>query len=172
MTLLDRINARPLPFATLLGIEFISAEPDGVMARMLVKPEFCTLGGVAHGGTIMSFADTLAGAAAFINLPDGAKGNDDAREQNELHRRGAGRLDPGRPLHARASRPPHFDLADTRRGRRRQACRARDADADDAVAASLGVDEDGEASLRALPARIFKRPGGRPSPTKHTSQLS
>ena len=74
MTLLDRINAHPLPFATLLGIEFISAEPGGVMARMLVKPEFCTLGGVAHGGTIMSFADSLAGAAAFINLPDGAKG--------------------------------------------------------------------------------------------------
>ena len=74
MTLLDRINAHPLPFATLLGIEFISAEPDGVAARMLVKPEFCTLGGVAHGGAIMSFADTLGGAAAFVTLPDGAKG--------------------------------------------------------------------------------------------------
>ena len=74
MTLLDRINAHSLPFATLLGIEFISAEPNGVVAHMLVKPEFCTLGGVAHGGTIMSFADSLAGAAAFINLPDGAKG--------------------------------------------------------------------------------------------------
>ena len=74
MTLLDRINAHPLPFATLLGIEFISAEPDGVAARMLVRPEFCTLGGVAHGGAIMSFADTLGGAAAFVNLPDGAKG--------------------------------------------------------------------------------------------------
>jgi 1,4-dihydroxy-2-naphthoyl-CoA hydrolase len=74
MTLLDRINAHPLPFATLLGIEFITAEPDGVVARMLVKAEFCTLGGVAHGGAIMSFADTLGGAAAFVNLPDGAKG--------------------------------------------------------------------------------------------------
>ena len=74
MTLLDRINAHPLPFATLLGIEFISAGPDGVAARMLVKPEFCTLGGVAHGGAIISFADTLGGAAAFVNLPDGAKG--------------------------------------------------------------------------------------------------
>jgi 1,4-dihydroxy-2-naphthoyl-CoA hydrolase len=74
MTLLDRINAHPLPFATLLGIEFISADPDGVAARMVVKPEFCTLGGVAHGGAIMSFADTLGGAAAFVNLPAGAKG--------------------------------------------------------------------------------------------------
>jgi 1,4-dihydroxy-2-naphthoyl-CoA hydrolase len=74
MTLLDRINAHPLPFATLLGIEFISADPDGVAARIVVKPEFCTLGGVAHGGAIMSFADTLGGAAAFVNLPAGAKG--------------------------------------------------------------------------------------------------
>ena len=74
MTLLDRIIAHPLPFATLLAVEFISAEPDSVAARMLVKPEFCTLGGVAHGGTIMSFADTLGGAAAFANLPEGAKG--------------------------------------------------------------------------------------------------
>jgi 1,4-dihydroxy-2-naphthoyl-CoA hydrolase len=74
MSLLDRINAHPLPFATLLEIEFISAEPDSVAARMLVKPEFCTLGGIAHGGAIMSFADTLAGAAAFVNLPPGAKG--------------------------------------------------------------------------------------------------
>ncbi len=74
MTLLARIIAHPLPFATLLGIEYISAEPNGVAARMLVKPEFCTLGGVAHGGAIMSFADTLAGAAAFVNLPDGAQG--------------------------------------------------------------------------------------------------
>ena len=74
MTLLDRINAHPLPFATLLGIEFINAEPDSFAARMLVKPEFCTLGGVAHGGAIMSFADTLGGAAAFANLAAEAKG--------------------------------------------------------------------------------------------------
>ncbi len=41
---------------------------------MLVRPDLCTLGGVAHGGAIMSFADTLGGAAAFINLLADAKG--------------------------------------------------------------------------------------------------
>ena len=35
---------------------------------------FCTLGGIAHGGAIMSFADTLAAAAAFISLPAEARG--------------------------------------------------------------------------------------------------
>ena len=74
MSLIDRINANPLPFAQLLGIEFISAEADALAARMLVRPELCTIGGVAHGGAIMSFADTLGAAAAFINLPPEAKG--------------------------------------------------------------------------------------------------
>ena len=74
MSLIDRINANPLPFAQLLGIEFISAEADALAARMPIRPELCTLGGVAHGGAIMSFADTLGAAAAFINLPAGAKG--------------------------------------------------------------------------------------------------
>ncbi len=74
MTLLDRINADPLPFAELLGVEFTGAEPGAVEARMLVRTDLCTLGGVAHGGAIMSFADTLGGAAAFAGLPEGAKG--------------------------------------------------------------------------------------------------
>jgi uncharacterized protein (TIGR00369 family) len=74
MSLIDRINANPLPFAELLGIEFISAEADALAARMLIRPDLCTIGGVAHGGAIMSFADTLGAAAAFINLPPDAKG--------------------------------------------------------------------------------------------------
>jgi 1,4-dihydroxy-2-naphthoyl-CoA hydrolase len=69
MSLIDRINANPLPFAQLLGIEFISAEADALAARMLIRPDLCTMGGIAHGGAIMSFADTLGAAAAFINLP-------------------------------------------------------------------------------------------------------
>jgi uncharacterized protein (TIGR00369 family) len=74
MSLIDRINANPLPFAQLLGIEFISAGADSLAARMLIRPELCTIGGIAHGGAIMSFADTLAAAAAFISLPAEARG--------------------------------------------------------------------------------------------------
>ncbi len=74
MSLLERINANPLPFAKLLEIAFISAETDAVAARMAVRPDLCTLGGFAHGGAIMSFADTLGGAAAFVNLPPEARG--------------------------------------------------------------------------------------------------
>ena len=74
MSLIDLLNANPLPFAQLLGIEFISADSDALTARMTIKPEFCTIGGIAHGGAIMSFADTLGAVAAFINLPADAKG--------------------------------------------------------------------------------------------------
>jgi 1,4-dihydroxy-2-naphthoyl-CoA hydrolase len=58
----------------MVGIEFMSAEADSVAARMLIRPELCTIGATAHGGAIMSFADTLGAAAAFINLPAGARG--------------------------------------------------------------------------------------------------
>lgn len=74
MTPLDRIRAHPLPFATLLGLEYVNASVDAVSARMTIRPDLCTLGGVAHGGAIMSFADTLGGALAFVNLPEGASG--------------------------------------------------------------------------------------------------
>jgi 1,4-dihydroxy-2-naphthoyl-CoA hydrolase len=71
---LEILKANPLPFAQTLGIEYLTAEPDQVVARMLVRPDLCTLNGIAHGGAIMSFADTLGGAAAFIGLPEDARG--------------------------------------------------------------------------------------------------
>jgi 1,4-dihydroxy-2-naphthoyl-CoA hydrolase len=74
MSLLDRINANPLPFAKLLGIEFITVEEDALSARMMIRPELCTLGDIGHGGAIMSFADTLGAAAAFATLPPDSKG--------------------------------------------------------------------------------------------------
>jgi 1,4-dihydroxy-2-naphthoyl-CoA hydrolase len=49
-------------------------EADTLAARMLIRPDLCTIGGIAHGGSIMSFADTLGAAAAFVNLPADAKG--------------------------------------------------------------------------------------------------
>jgi len=53
----------------LLGIELLEAAPERVSARMLVRPELCTLGGVLHGGSAMAFADTLGAIATLLNLP-------------------------------------------------------------------------------------------------------
>jgi len=84
MTPLERIEKNPLPFATFLGVEYVEADADAVSARMVVRPDLCTLGGVAHGGAIMSFADTLGGVLAFLNLPEGAAGTTTLESKTNL----------------------------------------------------------------------------------------
>jgi len=74
VTLLDKINAMKMPFAELKGITFVEAELERVVARMLVRPDLCTLGHIIHGGAVMAFADSVGAAATVINLPPDAKG--------------------------------------------------------------------------------------------------
>ena len=63
-----------MPFAELKGVTFTEAGKDRVVARMLVRPDLCTLGHTIHGGAIMALADSVGAAATVINLPDDAKG--------------------------------------------------------------------------------------------------
>lgn len=56
----------------LLGIEFTEISPERVIAKLAVRPEVCTVGGILHGGSIMAFADTLGATATVANLPPGA----------------------------------------------------------------------------------------------------
>jgi 1,4-dihydroxy-2-naphthoyl-CoA hydrolase len=72
MDALDRLRQSPLPFATLLGIEFTGASPECVTAELVVRDELCTRPAVLHGGAIMAFADTLGAAATILNLVEGA----------------------------------------------------------------------------------------------------
>jgi uncharacterized protein (TIGR00369 family) len=72
MDLLAQIAAAPLPFAALLGIEFVSAAADRIVARMTVRDDLCTRPAVLHGGAIMAFADTLGAVGTIANLPEGA----------------------------------------------------------------------------------------------------
>ena len=72
MDLLDRVNETKLPFAELLGIEFVSASPDRIVAEMTVREDLCTIPAVLHGGAIMAFADTLGAMGTLVNLPQGA----------------------------------------------------------------------------------------------------
>src|ERR1700710_2434031 len=74
MTPLEKIQSMKMPFAELKGIEFIEAEKERVVARMLVRPDLCTLNHTIHGGAIMAFADSVGAAATVVNLPDDAKG--------------------------------------------------------------------------------------------------
>ncbi len=72
MDLLARLNDNTMPFAKLLGIRFVTAELERVVAELEIRDELCTLPAVAHGGTIMAFADTLGAVGTILNLPDGA----------------------------------------------------------------------------------------------------
>ena len=69
---LARLREVQLPFADLLGIEFVEASLDRVVAEMNVRDDLCTRPAVLHGGAIMAFADTLGAAGTILNLPDGA----------------------------------------------------------------------------------------------------
>ena len=61
-----------MPFAAELGVVIDAASTDEVRGRLDWAPQRCTAGGVMHGGALMTFADTLGAACAFLNLPVGA----------------------------------------------------------------------------------------------------
>jgi 1,4-dihydroxy-2-naphthoyl-CoA hydrolase len=69
---LEKLKNLKLPFAELLGIEFMHADKERVVAEVTVRAELCTQPAVIHGGAIMAFADTLGAAGTILNLPEGA----------------------------------------------------------------------------------------------------
>ena len=58
--------------ADLLGLRFVEASPDRVVAELPVRDAVTTVGGAVHGGALMALADTVGAAATFLNLPEGA----------------------------------------------------------------------------------------------------
>ena len=72
MDMLARIAESPLPFAALLGIEFVSATTERIVARMAVRDDLCTRPAVLHGGAVMALADTLGAVGTLVNLPEGS----------------------------------------------------------------------------------------------------
>ncbi|MGN1288505.1 MAG: PaaI family thioesterase, partial [Bradyrhizobium sp.] len=74
MTPLEKIQSMKMPFAELKGVTFTEAGQDRVVAKMVVRPDLCTLRNTIHGGAVMAFADSVGAAATVINLPEDAKG--------------------------------------------------------------------------------------------------
>ncbi|MET0852056.1 MAG: PaaI family thioesterase, partial [Candidatus Rokuibacteriota bacterium] len=56
----------------LLGIRFVEATRERVVAELTIRDELRTNGGALHGGTLMAFADTMGAVATVLNLPEGA----------------------------------------------------------------------------------------------------
>jgi 1,4-dihydroxy-2-naphthoyl-CoA hydrolase len=73
MDLLAQIEDRLLPFSRLLGIRFVSATPDRIVAELMVRDDLCTRHATVHGGCLMAFADTLGATGTIVNLPEGGR---------------------------------------------------------------------------------------------------
>ena len=61
-----------MPFAVACDIEVDDATPEHVSGRMPWAEDRCTIGGLLHGGALMTLADSLGAICAFLNLPEGA----------------------------------------------------------------------------------------------------
>jgi 1,4-dihydroxy-2-naphthoyl-CoA hydrolase len=74
MSFLDKISSLAMPFSVSMGVTFTEAEPERVVATMLVREDLCTVGHMIHGGAVMALTDAVGAAATVINLPPDAKG--------------------------------------------------------------------------------------------------
>ncbi len=90
-----------IPFAPVLGIELLEAQPEIVRARLEWSPQRCTAGGIMHGGAIMALADNGGGICAILNLPEGAQGTATIESKTNFLRavRDGGVNASTRPLH-------------------------------------------------------------------------
>ena len=62
-----------VPFAAHLDLTIVELGRDRVVVHALIKPEYCTSGGTAHGGFLMALADFTGAVGAIQVLPEGAK---------------------------------------------------------------------------------------------------
>ncbi|HEX8353135.1 MAG TPA: PaaI family thioesterase [Pyrinomonadaceae bacterium] len=63
---------RQVPYARLLGLEFVAAEPGFATFALEVREELTRMGGILHGGAVVSLMDTAAACAVHTLLePDG-----------------------------------------------------------------------------------------------------
>ena len=60
------------PFAELVGIEVVEADPQRVVGCIRIGPQHSNGQDQAHGGAIMTLADTLGAIGTVLNLPKGA----------------------------------------------------------------------------------------------------
>lgn len=56
----------------LLGVRFVEATPERVVAELRIREDLRTIGGRLHGGALMALADAVGATATAINLPPGA----------------------------------------------------------------------------------------------------
>jgi 1,4-dihydroxy-2-naphthoyl-CoA hydrolase len=62
-----------VPFARLLGLEFVGAERGAATFALEVREELTRMGGIVHGGVLVSLLDSAAAFAVHTLLPPGGR---------------------------------------------------------------------------------------------------
>ena len=89
-----------MPFARTIGVAIDSATKDDVIGRLPYDESCTTAGGALHGGALMTLADSVGAACAFLNLPAGATTSTTSSSTVFLRAvRGAEVTATARPLH-------------------------------------------------------------------------
>ena len=97
---LDGFLRNTMPFTQLLGVHALAAAPEEVRRQVSWGPDYCTAGGVLHGGALMTLADTSGAWCAFLNLPQGASTTTIESKTNFLRAIRTGHaMAASRPLH-------------------------------------------------------------------------
>ena len=60
-------------FPGTLGMQLREASGERVVADLTVTEAVCTVGGMLHGGALMSLADTLGAIGTILHLPPGGR---------------------------------------------------------------------------------------------------
>lgn len=68
---LQLAQSNRLPFADLLGLTYVAASKEEVIAELAVRAELCTRPDILHGGAVMALADSVGAVATVLNLPEG-----------------------------------------------------------------------------------------------------
>jgi 1,4-dihydroxy-2-naphthoyl-CoA hydrolase len=95
-----QLLADAMPFARACGVEIEHAGPQEVRGTLGWDPDRCTVGGVLHGGALMTLADSVGAVCAFLNLPAGAQTSTISSSTSFLRAVRGGRVTAvSRPLH-------------------------------------------------------------------------
>jgi uncharacterized protein (TIGR00369 family) len=72
LALLEKIF-RQVPYVGLLGLKFVSAERGAATFALEVREELTRMGGIVHGGAVVSLMDTAAACAVHTLLEPGGR---------------------------------------------------------------------------------------------------
>lgn len=72
-SLIETLQKRLPAFPAHLGMTYLEASRDRIVAELTVREDHSNGLGTMHGGALMAFADTLGAVATILNIPPDAR---------------------------------------------------------------------------------------------------